>query len=426
MRILLLGSGGREHAFAWKLTQSPLCESLFIAPGNPGTAKCGTNLPFSVTDFDAIKQTCIDKKIDLVIVGPEEPLVKGVTDFIISNPALRNIDVIGPGKNGAQLEGSKAFAKAFMMRHNIPTAAYKEFTLENYQEGVSYLKNHALPIVMKADGLAAGKGVVICENHLEAIAEFELMIQRAKFGEAGKRVVIEQFLQGVEMSVFVLMDGKNYVILPEAKDYKRIGEGDTGPNTGGMGAVSPVPFADKVLMKKIEEKVIKPTVDGLQKEGLEYRGFIFFGFMIVKDEPYMIEYNCRMGDPETEVVIPRLKNDLVELFAAVATQQLDKIKIETDPRTACTVVAVSGGYPGEYEKGHIINGLDDINPTDSMLFHMGTTEEKGKIVTSGGRVFCITSYGKSVFDAVEISKDELRKVSFTEMNYRTDIGYEFP
>ncbi|MFZ1260024.1 MAG: phosphoribosylamine--glycine ligase [Chitinophagaceae bacterium] len=426
MRILLLGSGGREHAFAWKLTQSPLCESLFIAPGNPGTAKCGTNLPFSVTDFDAIKQTCIDKKIDLVIVGPEEPLVKGVTDFIISNPALRNIDVIGPGKNGAQLEGSKAFAKAFMMRHNIPTAAYKEFTLENYQEGVSYLKNHALPIVMKADGLAAGKGVVICENHLEAIAEFELMIQRAKFGEAGKRVVIEQFLEGVEMSVFVLMDGKNYVILPEAKDYKRIGEGDTGPNTGGMGAVSPVPFADKVLMKKIEEKVIKPTVDGLQKEGLEYRGFIFFGFMIVKDEPYMIEYNCRMGDPETEVVIPRLKNDLVELFAAVATQQLDKIKIETDPRTACTVVAVSGGYPGEYEKGHIINGLDDINPTDSMLFHMGTTEEKGKIVTSGGRVFCITSYGKSVFDAVEISKDELRKVSFTEMNYRTDIGYEFP
>ncbi|MBK9658665.1 MAG: phosphoribosylamine--glycine ligase [Chitinophagaceae bacterium] len=426
MRILLLGSGGREHAFAWKLTQSPLCESLFIAPGNPGTAKCGTNLPFSVTDFDAIKQTCIDKKIDLVIVGPEEPLVKGVTDFIISNPALRNIDVIGPGKNGAQLEGSKAFAKAFMMRHNIPTAAYKEFTLENYQEGVSYLKNHALPIVMKADGLAAGKGVVICENHLEAIAEFELMIQRAKFGEAGKRVVIEQFLEGVEMSVFVLMDGKNYVILPEAKDYKRIGEGDTGPNTGGMGAVSPVPFADKVLMKKIEEKVIKPTVDGLQKEGLEYRGFIFFGFMIVKDEPYMIEYNCRMGDPETEVVIPRLKNDLVELFAAVATQQLDKIKIETDPRTACTVVAVSGGYPGEYEKGHIINGLDDINTTDSMLFHMGTAEEKGKIVTSGGRVFCITSYGKSVFDAVEISKDELRKVSFTEMNYRTDIGYEFP
>ena len=426
MHILLLGSGGREHAFAWKLSQSPLCESLFIAPGNPGTAQCGTNLPFAVTDFEAIKQTCIDKKIDLVIVGPEEPLVKGITDFIISNPALKNVDVIGPGKNGAQLEGSKAFAKAFMMRHNIPTAAYKEFTVENYEEGVDYLQQHTLPIVMKADGLAAGKGVVICENHLEAIAEFELMIQRAKFGDAGKRVVIEEFLQGVEMSVFVLTDGKNYVILPEAKDYKRIGEGDSGPNTGGMGAVSPVPFAGAALMRKIEEKAIKPTIEGLQKEGLEYRGFIFFGFMIVKDEPYMIEYNCRMGDPETEVVIPRLKNDLIELFTAVSQRQLDKIKIETDPRTACTIVAVSGGYPGEYVKGHIINGLNNINPADSILFHMGTAEEKGDIVTSGGRVFCITSYGKSIFDAVEISKEEIKKVHFANMNYRTDIGYEFP
>ena len=426
MHILLLGSGGREHAFAWKLSQSPLCESLFIAPGNPGTAQCGTNLPFAVTDFEAIKQTCIDKKIDLVIVGPEEPLVKGITDFIISNPALKNVDVIGPGKNGAQLEGSKAFAKAFMMRHNIPTAAYKEFTVENYEEGVDYLQQHTLPIVMKADGLAAGKGVVICENHLEAIAEFELMIQRAKFGDAGKRVVIEEFLQGVEMSVFVLTDGKNYVILPEAKDYKRIGEGDSGPNTGGMGAVSPVPFAGAALMRKIEEKAIKPTIEGLQKEGLEYRGFIFFGFMIVKDEPCMIEYNCRMGDPETEVVIPRLKNDLIELFTAVSQRQLDKIKIETDPRTACTIVAVSGGYPGEYVKGHIINGLNNINPADSILFHMGTAEEKGDIVTSGGRVFCITSYGKSIFDAVEISKEEIKKVHFANMNYRTDIGYEFP
>ena len=426
MHILLLGSGGREHAFAWKLSQSPLCESLFIAPGNPGTAQCGTNLPFAVTDFEAIKQTCIDKKIDLVIVGPEEPLVKGITDFIISNPALKNVDVIGPGKNGAQLEGSKAFAKAFMMRHNIPTAAYKEFTVENYEEGVDYLQQHTLPIVMKADGLAAGKGVVICENHLEAIAEFELMIQRAKFGDAGKRVVIEEFLQGVEMSVFVLTDGKNYVILPEAKDYKRIGEGDSGPNTGGMGAVSPVPFAGAALMRKIEEKAIKPTIEGLQKEGLEYRGFIFFGFMIVKDEPCMIEYNCRMGDPETEVVIPRLKNDLIELFTAVSQRQLDKIKIETDPRTACTVVVVSGGYPGEYVKGHIINGLNNINPADSILFHMGTAEEKGDIVTSGGRVFCITSYGKSIFDAVEISKEEIKKVHFANMNYRTDIGYEFP
>ncbi len=425
MNILLLGSGGREHALAWKLSQSPLCESLFIAPGNAGTAKCGINLNFSFNDFDSIKKACLDKKIDLVIVGPEEPLVKGVTDFIINDPALKNIDVIGPDKNGAQLEGSKAFAKAFMMRHNIPTAAYKEFTVDNYEEGVGYLKNHALPIVMKADGLAAGKGVVICENHLEAIAEFELMIQRAKFGDAGKRVVIEQFLQGIEMSVFVLTDGKNYVVLPEAKDYKRIGEGDTGPNTGGMGAISPVPFATDVLMKKIEEKIIKPTVQGLQKEGLEYRGFLFLGFMIVNDEPYMIEYNCRMGDPETEVVIPRLKNDLVELFAAVGNQQLDTIKIETDPRTVCTVVAVSGGYPGEYQKGYEISGIDDINPADSMLFQMGTEVADGKVVTSGGRVFCITSYGRSVFDAVEISKDEMKKVSFTDMEFRSDIGYEF-
>jgi len=425
MHILLLGSGGREHAFAWKLSQSHLCERLFIAPGNPGTAKCGTNLSFGVTDFEAIEQACIDKKIDLVIVGPEEPLVKGITDFIISNPALKNVDVIGPGKNGAQLEGSKAFAKAFMMRHNIPTAAYKEFTVENYEEGVEYLQSHSLPIVMKADGLAAGKGVVICENHIEAIAEFELMIQRAKFGDAGKRVVIEQFLQGVEMSVFVLTDGKNYVILPEAKDYKRIGEGDTGPNTGGMGAVSPVPFANAELMKKIEEKTIIPTVRGLQKEGLEYRGFIFFGFMIVNDEPYMIEYNCRMGDPETEVVIPRLKNDLVELFAAVAAQKLDTIKIETDSRTVCTIVAVSGGYPGDYQKGYYIEGIEDINPADSMLFQMGTAIKDGKVVTNGGRVFCVTSYGLSIFDAVEISKVEIEKVSFTGMEYRSDIGYEF-
>jgi len=425
MNILLLGSGGREHALAWKLSQSPLCESLFIAPGNPGTAKCGTNLNFSVTDFEAIKKACIDKKIDLVVVGPEEPLVKGVTDFLISDPALKNIDVIGPDKNGAQLEGSKAFAKAFMMRHNIPTAAYKEFTVENYQEGVEYLQNHALPIVMKADGLAAGKGVVICENHLEAIAEFELMIQRAKFGDAGKRVVIEQFLQGVEMSVFVLTDGKNYVILPEAKDYKRIGEGDTGPNTGGMGAVSPVPFANAALMKKIEEKTIKPTVQGLQQEGIEYRGFIFLGFMIVDDEPYMIEYNCRMGDPETEVVIPSLKNDLVEWFGAVPNQPLDKIKIQTDARTVCTIVAVSGGYPGEHKKGYEIEGIDDINPADSMLFQMGTALKDGKVVTAGGRVFCVTSYGLSIFDAVEISKEEIEKVFFTGMEYRSDIGYEF-
>ena len=425
MRILLLGSGGREHAIAWKLSQSPLCEALFIAPGNAGTSDCGTNLPFSVTDFEAARKACITEKIDLVIVGPEEPLVKGITDFLINDPALKDLDVIGPDKEGAQLEGSKAFAKAFMMRHNIPTAAYKEFTLDNYEEGVGYLKGHSLPIVMKADGLAAGKGVVICENHLEAIAEFELMIQRAKFGEAGKKVVVEEFLKGIEMSVFVLTDGKNYVILPEAKDYKRIGEGDTGPNTGGMGAISPVPFAGPALMKKIEEKVIRPTVDGLRAEGLEYRGFIFFGFMIVGDEPFMIEYNCRMGDPETEVVIPRLKNDLVELLSAAARQKLDTVHIETDPRTVCTVVAVSGGYPGEYEKGQEITGIKDINPADSILFQMGTVEKNGKVLSNGGRVLCISSYGQSVYDAVEISKDEMSKIAFKGMGFRGDIGYEF-
>lgn len=425
MRILLLGSGGREHAIALKLSQSPLCEKLFIAPGNAGTAQCGTNLPFGFSDFDAIKKACIDEKIDMVMVGPEEPLVNGITDFLISSPALKNIDVIGPGKNSAQLEGSKAFAKAFMERHNIPTAAYKEFTLANYQDGIAYIQQHPLPIVMKADGLAAGKGVVICNNHLEAVAEFELMIQRSKFGEAGKRVVIEQFLNGVEMSVFVLTDGRSYVILPEAKDYKRIGEGDKGPNTGGMGAVSPVPFANEGLMKKIEEKVIIPTINGLQKEGLDYRGFIFLGFMIEKDEPYMIEYNCRMGDPETEVVMPRLRNDLVELFKAVAAQKLDTIKIETDPRTVCTVVAVSGGYPGDYEKGYEIHGLQDVNPADSVVYHMGTTLKNGKVLTNGGRVFCITSFGRSIYDAVAISKEEMEKITFTGMEYRSDIGYEF-
>ena len=425
MKILILGSGGREHAMAWKMAASPLCDELFIAPGNAGTSQCGTNLSVSLNDFEGIKNACITHSIDLVVVGPEEPLVKGITDYLISDPALQNMDVIGPDQSGARLEGSKAFAKAFMMRHAIPTAAYREFTLENYAEGVAYLQQHPLPVVLKADGLAAGKGVVICENPIEAIAEFELMIQRSKFGDAGKKVVVEQFLKGIEISVFVLTDGKNYVILPEAKDYKRVGEGDTGPNTGGMGAVSPVPFANDALKKKIEEKVIRPTVEGLKKEGLEYRGFIFFGLMIANDEPYMIEYNCRMGDPETEVVIPRLKNDLVQLLKAAADQQLDAVKIETDARTACTVVAVSGGYPGEYKKGIEIKGLNDVNPADSMVFHMGTAQEGEKVLTNGGRVFCISSYGRSVFDAVEISKEEMQKVHFTGMEYRGDIGYEF-
>lgn len=424
MRILLLGSGGREHAFAWKISQSPLCEKLFIAPGNAGTSQHGTNLNFGVNDFDAIKKCCIDEKIDLVLVGPEEPLVKGITDFLISDPQLKDLDIIGPSKNGAQLEGSKAFAKAFMKKYNIPTAAYGEFTLENYKEGIHYIKNHELPTVLKADGLAAGKGVVICENYIEALAEFELMIQRAKFGEASKKVVIEEFLQGIELSVFVLTDGKNYVLLPEAKDYKRVGEEDTGPNTGGMGAVSPVPFADEVFLKNVEDKVIKPTIEGLKTEGLEYRGFIFFGLMKIGDEPYMIEYNCRMGDPETEVVIPRLKNDFLEMLVAASKQELNKIKIEEDQRFACTVMAVSGGYPGDYEKGYIIKGLDKVHK-ESILFHAGTTIKDDKVVTNGGRVLCITSFGNSIFEAVENSKEELQNISYSGMSYRRDIGYEF-
>ncbi|HEU5164081.1 MAG TPA: phosphoribosylamine--glycine ligase [Chitinophagaceae bacterium] len=425
MRILLLGAGGREHAFAWKISQSPLCEKLFITPGNAGTSKHGTNLDFGVSDFEAIKRCCIDENIDLVLVGPEEPLVKGITDFLISDPLLKDLDIIGPSKNGAQLEGSKAFAKAFMHKYKIPTAAYGEFTLENYRDGVDYINKHDLPIVLKADGLAAGKGVVICENYVEALAEFELMIQRAKFGEASKKVVIEEFLQGIELSVFALTDGKNYVLLPEAKDYKRVGEEDTGPNTGGMGAVSPVPFADEIFLKNVEEKVIKPTIKGLKAENLEYRGFIFFGLIKVGDEPYVIEYNCRMGDPETEVVIPRLKNDFLKMLVAATKQELNKIKIEEDDRFACTVMAVSGGYPGDYEKGYVIHGLDRVDTAESILFHAGTTTKDGNAVTNGGRVLCITSFGNSIFEAVEKSKEELQNISFTGMSYRRDIGYEF-
>ena len=425
MRVLLLGAGGREHAFAWKISQSPLCEKLFIAPGNAGTSQCGTNLDFGVNDFDAIKKCCIDEKIDLVLVGPEEPLVKGITDFLISDPQLKDLDIIGPSKNGAQLEGSKAFAKSFMQKYKIPTAAYGEFTLDNYKDGVEYINKHALPIVLKADGLAAGKGVVICENYVEALAEFELMLQRAKFGDASKKVVIEEFLHGIELSVFALTDGKNYVLLPEAKDYKRVGEEDTGPNTGGMGAVSPVPFADEVFLKNVEEKVIKPTIKGLKAENLEYRGFIFFGLIKVGDEPYVIEYNCRMGDPETEVVIPRLKNDFLEMLVAATKQELHKIKMEEDDRFACTVMAVSGGYPGDYEKGYVIHGLDKVDIAESILFHAGTVTKDGRAVTNGGRVLCITSFANSIFEAVEKSKGELQNISFTGMSYRRDIGYEF-
>lgn len=425
MRILLLGSGGREHALAWKLSQSVWTNPLFIAPGNPGTAAHGTNVELDISDFDAIAKFCIYEKIEIIIVGPEEPLVNGLYDHIKAIEELQSVHFIGPSKQGAMLEGSKAFAKAFMLRHNIPTAAYKEFTTENYEEGVEYLQNHELPIVLKADGLAGGKGVVICQNHVEAIAEFELMIQRSKFGDAGKKVVVEDFLTGIELSVFVLTDGKSYLLLPEAKDYKRIGEGDTGLNTGGMGAVSPVPFATPGFMHKVEERIIRPTVDGLYKEGIEYTGFIFFGLINVKGDPYVIEYNCRLGDPETEVVIPRLENDLIGLCVAASQKELHLVKIQADKRAAVTVMAVSHGYPGPYEKGYEITGLDGKYGKQSLLFQAGTKQDNGSVVTNGGRVLCVTSLGETIMDAVDTSLDVLDYIEFDGMYYRTDIGYEF-
>ena len=424
MNILLLGSGGREHALAWKISQSNKCSKLFIAPGNPGTAGYGTNLPFAVTDFDAIKNCCIKEKISMVIVGPQEPLVKGIVDFLKEHQKLKDLLIIGPSKEAAQLEGSKAYAKSFMQRHHIPTAYYKEFTKDNFSEGIEYLKQHPLPIVLKADGLAAGKGVIICQNYVEAIAEFELMIQDAKFGEASRKVVVEEFLNGIELSVFVLTDGKNYVLLPEAKDYKRIGEGDKGLNTGGMGAVSPVPFADASFMKKIVKKIVEPTINGLQKDGLDYKGFVFIGIIKVGEEPFIIEYNCRMGDPETEVVMPRLKNDLVELLIATAKQQLGSVKIEIDKRFAATTVAVSQGYPNNFQKGFEITGLNG-ETADTILFQAGTQMEDDRIVTSGGRVLCITGLGASMEDALNKSKEGLRHVKYEGMYYRRDIGYEF-
>ncbi|HJU45220.1 MAG TPA: phosphoribosylamine--glycine ligase [Chitinophagaceae bacterium] len=424
MKILLLGNGGREHALAWKLSQSPHCSQLFIAPGNAGTAKCGKNVSININDFDALREFCLKEEIEMVVVGPEEPLVRGIVDYFKADTELQSIPVIGPSKEGAQLEGSKSYAKAFMKRHNIPTAAYREFDDNNYDEGIPYLQSHALPIVLKADGLAAGKGVIICQSHIEAMSEYELMIQQSKFGDAGKRVVIEEFLDGIEMSVFVLTDGNNHVVLPAAKDYKRVNEGDKGPNTGGMGAVSPVPFADDGFMQKVNERIILPTVNGLKKDRIDYTGFIFIGIIKVKDDPYVIEYNCRMGDPETEVVIPRLKNDLVELFNAVAQGKLDNIKIEQDERMACTVMAVSGGYPGTYEKGFPISGLD-LKVPGVMVFQAGTAEKDGEVVTSGGRVLCVTSYGESVGEAVGNSLEMLSLIDFEGIYYRNDIGYEF-
>jgi phosphoribosylamine--glycine ligase len=424
MNILLLGSGGREHALAWKLSQSKHCSKLLIAPGNPGTAQYGINRPFAVTDFERIKECCRNEAIDMVVVGPEEPLVKGIVDELRAEfgPGLM---IIGPSGEAAQLEGSKAYAKAFMQRHGIPTAAYREFTAANFSDGVEYLHNQTLPIVLKADGLAAGKGVLICQSHMEAVAGFEEMIQDEKFGEAGKRVVVEEFLEGIELSVFVLTDGRNYVLLPEAKDYKRIGEGDTGLNTGGMGAVSPVPFADEAFMQKVIARVVEPTVQGLQKDSLDYKGFVFIGLMKVGDEPYVIEYNCRMGDPETEVVMPRIKNDLVELLAAAAKGELQNQTIEQDPRFATTIMAVSGGYPNDYRKGLPITGLDTALPADTYIFQAGTKEKEGSIVTSGGRVLCVTSLSKNLQQGLEASRQVVESIQYEDKYYRRDIGYEF-
>jgi phosphoribosylamine--glycine ligase len=425
MNILLIGSGGREHTLAWKISQSSLCDKLFIAPGNAGTALCGSNLPISISDFEALAEACKTEKIDMIMVGPEDPLVKGIYDFFKNTKELEHIKVIGPSKEAAQLEGSKAFAKAFMQRHNIPTAAYREFTSDNYVEGVEYIRSQSLPIVLKADGLAAGKGVLICQNHLEATAEFELMLMRSKFGEAGKKVVIEEFLKGIELSIFVLTDGENYVILPEAKDYKRIGEADAGLNTGGMGAVSPLPFVNEAFLSKVKEKIIEPTIKGFKKDKLDYTGFVFLGLMNDNGEPHVIEYNCRLGDPETEVVIPRIKNDLVELLTATATQKLNTVNIEIDERTVATVVAVSGGYPGDYEKGKIIEGLDVPALENTIVFHSGTQKQGNDIVTNGGRVLAVTSFGENITEAVEQSNYMLEQLHFDGMYYRTDIGYEF-
>jgi phosphoribosylamine---glycine ligase len=425
IKILLLGSGGREHAIAWKLSQSPLCSKLFIAPGNAGTSQSGTNVNLKSNDFEAIHGFCVKEDIDMVFVGPEEPLVNGISDFLRNKDNQKKIIVIGPSMQGAQLEGSKAFAKRFMKRHDIPTAAYEEFANDSYIEGVRFIQQHALPIVLKADGLAAGKGVLICKNHVEAVAEFELMVQKSKFGEAGKTVVVEEFLTGIELSVFVFTDGRHYVILPEAKDYKRIGEGDTGLNTGGMGAVSPVAFADSAFMKKVEDRVIKPTIHGLQQEQIDYQGIIFIGLIKVNDDPYVIEYNCRLGDPETEVVIPRLKNDLVEICLAASRQELNTVKIETDERAAATIVAVSGGYPGHFEKGFEIQGLPATTNGDTMVFHAATRKAEELVITNGGRVLCVTSFGDNIQQAASRSREVLQKIYFENIYYRNDIGYEF-
>ncbi|WP_242203353.1 phosphoribosylamine--glycine ligase [Aestuariivivens insulae] len=422
MNILILGSGGREHTFAWKIAQSPKCKNLFVAPGNSGTAKIATNINIGVNDFESIKAIVLDKAIDMVVVGPEDPLVNGVHDYFLNDEAIKHVKVIGPQKEAAELEGSKEFAKQFLYRHNIPTAAYESFTKDTVEQGYAFLESLTPPYVLKADGLAAGKGVVILNDLEEAKAELKQMLVDAKFGEASTKVVIEEFLDGIELSCFVLTDGKNYKILPTAKDYKRIGEGDTGLNTGGMGAVSPVPFATPEFLNKIEERIVKPTVEGFRKDNLPYVGFVFIGLIKVGDDPKVIEYNVRMGDPETEVVFPRLKNDLVDILLAMANGTLNTIDIEIDERAATTIMLVSGGYPEAYEKGKEITGLEAVE--DSIPFHAGAQLEDGKIVTSGGRVMAITSYGDTYQEAIKKSYQNIEKLHFDKMYYRKDIGFD--
>ncbi|WP_231460472.1 phosphoribosylamine--glycine ligase [Pedobacter sp. Leaf132] len=421
MNILLLGSGGRESAFAWKMSQSSHCDKLIIAPGNGGTGAYGTNINISVNDFDSIKKIVLKEQIDMVVVGPEEPLVNGIHDFFLADSTIAHVPIIGPKKEGAILEGSKDFSKQFMERHGIPTATSRSFTPDTLEDGLAYLQNHALPVVLKADGLAAGKGVLICTETIEAQEELKLMLG-GKFGAAGATVVIEEFLSGIELSVFVLTDGENYITLPEAKDYKRIGQADTGLNTGGMGSVSPVPFASAEFLNKIEERIIKPTVNGLKKDNIDYTGFIFFGLIKVGDEPYVIEYNARMGDPETESVIPRIKNDLVELFMATANKTLNRVKLEISEETAATVMIVAGGYPGEYLKGKAISGIENLRHSNA--FHAGTLLDNDVVKTNGGRVIAITSLQKDLFTALQSATADAGRIYFDGKYFREDIGFD--
>jgi len=421
MNILLLGSGGREHTFAWKLSQSPLLEKLYIAPGNAGTAMCGENINCSPVDFEKIRQIVKEKNIGLVLVGPEDPLVQGIHEYFLAHDDIKNIPVIGPSQKGAMLEGSKDFAKAFMQKYNIPTAKYRSFTKATLDEGCRFIDTLKPPFVLKADGLAAGKGVVILNDAAEAKAELEQMLAGAKFGKASEKVVIEEFLKGIELSVFVITDGENYKILPSAKDYKKIGEGDTGPNTGGMGTVSGVPFADDVFMNKVKERIIEPTIYGIKQEHIVYTGFIFFGLMNVAGDPFVIEYNVRMGDPETESVLPRLKTDLVEILMATANNRLPEVSLEIDERYTTTVMMVSKGYPGSYEKGKVITGLDAV--TGSIVFHAGTSlNEKGNFITSGGRVLGVTSFGETIQEALDKSYKSAGIIDFEGKYFRSDIG----